>query len=196
MVFRITAAGDTQIRPLTREDMPNETGPLGDRRPRRAGANGQRPMRVLLVDDHEISRAAVSALLRTQGAKVADLGTGEAAMAVAIAFRPAVAIVDVTPADARGFVIADGLLALPVPPTIILTSSTDRTRFGARLSDHRFIAKADICAAAIARLARSPGTGGPESPKSRHSREAPKPMDKLPCTYPNGNAARHPPKIG
>src|SRR6266550_1100699 len=72
MVFRITAAGDTHIRPLTREDMPNELDLSGDRRPIRAGANGHRPMRVLLVDDHEISRAAISALLRTEGAEVAD----------------------------------------------------------------------------------------------------------------------------
>jgi CheY-like chemotaxis protein len=145
MVFRITAAGDTQIRPLTREDMPNELDPPGDRRPRRAGANGQRPIRVLLVDDHEISRAAVSALLRTQGAEVADLGTGEAALAVALAFRPAVAIVDVTPADASGFVIADRLLALPGGPAVVLTSSADRRRFASRLDNYRFVAKADLC---------------------------------------------------
>ena len=145
MVFRITAAGDTQIRPLTREDMENETGPLGDRRPVRAGANGQRPMRVLLVDDHEISRAAVSALLRTQGAEVADLATGEAALAVAIAFRPAVAIVDVTPADARGFVIAARLRALPGGPAVVLTSSADRRRFASQLGCYRFVAKADLC---------------------------------------------------
>ena len=72
-----------------------------------------------------------------------------------------------TPAANTGFSIADGLLALPAPPAIILTSSTDRTRFGSRLNGHRFIAKADICAAAIARLARTPGnrrTGIAETP--------------------------------
>jgi CheY-like chemotaxis protein len=145
MVFRVTAAGDAQIRPLTREDMPNKLDPLGDRRPRRGGVTGQRPMRVLLVDDHDITRAAVSALLRTQGAKVADLRTGEAALAVAIAFRPAVAIVDVTPADARGFVIADRLQALPDGRAAVLTSSVDRSRFAFRLDNYRFIAKADLC---------------------------------------------------
>lgn len=145
MVFRIPAAGDTQIRPLTREDVPNELHPPGDRRPGRAGANGQRPIRVLLVDDHEISRAAVSALLRTQGAEVADLGTGEAVLAAAFAFRPAVAIVDVTPADARGFVIADRLRALPGGPAVVLTSSVDRCRFASRLGNYRFVAKADLC---------------------------------------------------
>jgi hypothetical protein len=42
------------------------------------------------------------------------------------------------------------------PPVVILTSSTDRARFGSRLDAHVFIAKADICSAAIARLARRP----------------------------------------
>ena len=129
--------------------MPDELDLLGDRRSMRAGANGQRPMRVLLVDDHEISRAAVSALLRTQGAEVADLGTGDAALAVAIAFRPAVAIIDVTPTDASGFVIADRLRALPDGPAVVLTSSADRRRFASRLDSYRFVAKADLCIQAI-----------------------------------------------
>lgn len=106
-------------------------------------------MRVLLVDDHEISRAAISALLRTQGAEVADLGTGEGAVAVAIAFRPAVAIVDVTPADMSGFVIADLLQALPDGPAVVLTSSADRHRFASRLDNYRFVAKADLCVQTI-----------------------------------------------
>ena len=125
--------------------MPDELDLLADRRSMRAGANGQRPMRVLLVDDHDISRAAVSALLRTQGAEVADLGTGDAALAVAIAFRPAVAIIDVTPADASGFAIADRLRALPDGPAVVLTSSADRRRFASRLDSYRFVAKADLC---------------------------------------------------
>ena len=145
MVFRITAASDTQIRPLIRQDMPNELDLPGDRRAMRPGADGQRSMRVLLVDDHEISRAAISALLRTEGAEVADIGTGEAALAVAIAFRPAVAIVDVTPADAGGFVIAERLRALPDGPAVVLTSSVDRHRFASRLASYRFVAKADLC---------------------------------------------------
>ena len=129
--------------------MPDELDLLADRRSMRAGANGQRPMRVLLVDDHDISRAAVSALLRTQGAEVADLGTGDAALAVAIAFRPAVAIIDVTPTDASGFVIADRLRALPDGPAVVLTSSADRRWFASRLDSYRFVAKADLCIQAI-----------------------------------------------
>ena len=129
-----------------RHDMPDEPGPPGDRR---AGANGQRPMRVLLVDDHEISRAAITALLRTEGADVAGTGSGEAAIAVAIAFRPAVAIVDVTPADATGFRIADQLQALPDGPAVVLTSSAGKRRFATQLDSYRFIAKADLCVQTI-----------------------------------------------
>jgi len=114
-----------------------------------AAASDLRPMRVLIVDDHEISRTAVGALLRTEGVEVADVGTGEAAIAVAIAFRPAVAIVDVTPADATGFLIADRLRALPDAPAVVLTSSADRRRFAAQLAGYRFVAKADLCVEVI-----------------------------------------------
>jgi hypothetical protein len=90
-----------------------------------------------------------------------------------------------------------GYSPCPPPPTIILTSSTDRACFGARLNGHRFIAKADICAAAIVWLARTRGTGGPESPKSRHSREAPPGQgEKRLCTYPNGKPQPATLKIG
>jgi len=116
----------------------------------RAGAAyGQVPMRVLIVDDHEISRAAIGALLRTEGVHVADVAVGEAAIAVAIAFRPAVAIVDVTPADATGFRIADLLRALLDAPTVVLTSSADKSRFASRLDSYRFVAKADLCVQAL-----------------------------------------------
>ena len=129
--------------------MPDEIDLLGGRRSMRAGANGQRPMRILLVDDHEISRAAIGALLRTQGAEVADLATGDAALAVAIAFRPAVAIIDVTPADATGFRLAGLLHALPDGPAVVLTSSAGKRRFATQLDSYRFIAKADLCVQTI-----------------------------------------------
>ena len=112
-------------------------------------------LRIMIIDDHEISRTAFCALLRTEGADVvADLSTGPDALAMARALRPDVVIVDVTPTADTGFGIARRLCALPDPPVVILTSSTDRARFGTQLDGHVFIAKADICAAAIARLPR------------------------------------------
>jgi len=106
-------------------------------------------MRILIVDDHEVSRAAISALLQTEGFRVADVTTGRAAIAVAMAFRPVVAIVDVAPDRATGFLIASELQALPGAPAVVLTSSAGRRRFGAKLAQHQFIAKADLCGEAI-----------------------------------------------
>jgi DNA-binding NarL/FixJ family response regulator len=122
-------------------------------------------LRILIIDDHEISRAAICALLRSEGADVvADLGAGHDALAMAQALRPEMVIVDVRPAADTGFGIARRLRALqPVPPIVILTSSTDRTQFGAQLDGHMFIAKADISSATIAQLARSPETDALES---------------------------------
>jgi CheY-like chemotaxis protein len=114
-----------------------------------APAGRTRPTRILLVDDHEISRAALRALLRTEGLDVADVPAGDAAITAAIAFRPDVVIVDVTPANPAGFLTARQLQALPAAPLVVLTSSASRRRFGAQLERHPFIAKADLCARAI-----------------------------------------------
>jgi len=135
----------------------------------------------MIIDDHEISRAACRALLRTEGMDVvADVAPGDQAITAAAALRPDVAVVDVSPAAGAGFGIARWLRALPTPPIVILTSSTGRTEFGAGLNGHRFIAKADICAAAIARLATAPETGGPESPNSGTPANRPWPSGRLP----------------
>ena len=122
-------------------------------------------MRIMIIDDHEISRTAFCALLRSEGADVvADLSAGRDALAMARALRPEVIIVDVTPAADRGFGIARRLRALqPAPPSVVLTSSTDRAQFGAQLDGHMFIAKADISFATITQLARSSEMDGLES---------------------------------
>ena len=119
----------------------------------------------MIIDRHEISRAAFCALLRSEGVDVvANLSAGRDALAMARALRPEVIIVDVTPAADRGFGIARRLRALqPAPPSVVLTSSTDRAQFGAQLDGHVFIAKADVSSAAVAELTRSPETGSLES---------------------------------
>jgi PleD family two-component response regulator len=111
--------------------------------------SGARPSRILIVDDHEVSRAALRALLRTEGIDVADVRTGDAAITAAIAFRPDVVVVDVKPADPAGFLIARRLQALADAPAIVLTSSSSRCRFGSQLERHLFVAKADLCARTI-----------------------------------------------
>jgi PleD family two-component response regulator len=111
--------------------------------------SGARTARILIVDDHEISRTALRALLRTEGIEVADAQTGDPAITIAIVFRPDVVIVDVTPADPAGFLVARRLQALRDAPAVVLTSSSHRCRFGSWLDDYPFIAKADLCARTI-----------------------------------------------
>lgn len=115
------------------------------------GADAQR-LRVLLVDDHDVSRAACRALLRTEGLDVvADVPVGEQAAVAAGAFDPDVAIVDVSPDNEHALKIACQLRMLPGPLTVVLTSSADRASFDAKLEGFGFIAKADICADAVVR---------------------------------------------
>ena len=115
------------------------------------GAHAQR-LRVLLVDDHDVSRAVIGALLRTEGLDVvAEVPVGEQAVAAKEAFDPNVAIVDVSPDNERGLGIACRLRMLPGAFTVVLTSSADRARFDAKLEGFGFVAKADICADAVLR---------------------------------------------
>jgi two-component system, NarL family, response regulator EvgA len=121
-------------------------------------------MRVMIIDDHEISRAAIRALLRAEGVDViADIDTGGHALAAARALHPEVVIVDVVPAADTGFGIARGLCGLPAPPVVILTSSAGRAQFDAKINSYRFVAKADITATVIAVLASTLPTGPTES---------------------------------
>lgn len=124
-----------------------------------AASGGTRPVRILIVDDHEVSCAALRALLRTEGIDVADVGTAHAVI-TATAFRPDVAIVDLTPSDPTGFRVAGQLQALPDAPAVLLTSSANRRRFGPHLDRYRFLAKADLCARAITKLAAPPAPDG------------------------------------
>ena len=136
--------------------------------PRKA-ANGTRPARIMIIDDHEITRAACRALLRTEGADVvADMAAGDQAIATAAALRPDVVVVDVSPAAGTGFGMARRLRALPHPPTVVLTSSADPAEFGARLDGHRFIAKAGLCAGAIGAVA--PPASLPGGRRTGHGR--------------------------
>ena len=120
-------------------------------------ADRDQKTRVMIVDDHEISRAACRALLRAEGLDVvADVGASDRVLSTARALRPKVVIVDVTPSADLGFDIGRGLRALPDPPTVLITSSAEPSQFGRKLDHFQFVAKADISAAAIARHARTP----------------------------------------
>jgi len=116
-------------------------------------ANGPQPAngtRIMIIDDHEITRAACRALLRTEGADVvADMAAGDQALAAAAALRPDVVVVDVSPALSAGFDLARRLRAVSHPPAVVLTSSAEPAEFGTRLDGHSFVAKAGLCAETI-----------------------------------------------
>jgi len=124
-------------------------------------------LRILIIDSHEISRAAFRALLRTEGMNVvSDLGVSDDALAAASALHPDVAIVDVAPRADAGFDIARKLRALRSQPTVILTSSADRALFGTDLNGYPFLAKADITASALRYLTEA-ALDEAESPNAR-----------------------------
>ena len=116
-------------------------------------------LRVLFIDDHEVSRAACCALLRTEGVVVADLPVGEDAVAAAARLHPEAAIVDVTPGDERALMLARRLRALRRPPTVVLVSSASRAAFDTKLDGFPFIAKADLCTSEVLTAIRAHSSG-------------------------------------
>ena len=108
---------------------------------------------MLIVDNHEVSRAALGALLRTEGFDVIDVTAGNEAITAARSFRPGMALIDVTPGSALGLAVASQLRRLADAPVVLLTSSSGRSRFGAELDGYPLLAKADVCGQAIISLA-------------------------------------------
>ena len=107
---------------------------------------------VLIVDQHEVSRAAYTALLRTEGVKVvASVALGCEAIAAAAEHTPDIAVVDVPPGDTRSLDTVHRLQALAYGPAVVLTSSANRSKLCVPLEGLRFVAKADICAESLLR---------------------------------------------
>ncbi len=118
------------------------------------GGAGHR-LRVLLIDDHEISRVACGALLRTEGVcVVADLPLRGTRSDTVLALAADVVIIDVTPGSETAFALARQLRTRPDGPSVVLTSSADPSLFGSPLGDMAFIAKADLCAGQLLAYAR------------------------------------------
>ncbi len=81
---------------------------------------------------------------------LADVAADERAVETAVALNPQVVVVDVSPHDERGMAIARRIATLAHGPRIVLTSSAEVTEFGSRLAGYHFVAKADVCADALA----------------------------------------------
>jgi DNA-binding NarL/FixJ family response regulator len=117
---------------------------------RRVGAT------VLIVDDHAPFRRFARALLVSEGyVVVGEAVDGAEALEQAPRLRPEVALVDVHLPDVDGFVLAERLAGLPVPPRVVLVSSRDAMTFRRRLeatSACGFLPKADLSGAALGAL--------------------------------------------
>jgi DNA-binding NarL/FixJ family response regulator len=142
--------------------------------PNRGSARGEaRRLRVVLVDDHAISRAACRALLRTEGVDVvADLAVDDAAIAAVDGLLPSAVIIDVTPGRQHGLQLATRLRTLPRAPIVLLTSSADRAMLDAGVDGFPFLAKAGLCREAIFQAIRP----GRHAPPTDYAREAGHPL--------------------
>jgi DNA-binding NarL/FixJ family response regulator len=101
-------------------------------------------VRVLLVDDHEITRVACRAVLETEGIEVlADVEVGDRAFAAAAALAPDVILLDVGLGDPRALALAE---RLERTSAVVLTSSAHRERLGAAVAGYPFVEKLEVSA--------------------------------------------------
>jgi dihydrofolate reductase/DNA-binding NarL/FixJ family response regulator len=99
-------------------------------------------LRVLIVDRHEVSRAAIRALLRTEGLEVvADVATAAEGLALAAELKPDIAIVDIDRAAAQKLATA-GVLARLAARAVLTSSTPPQTD----PNGYTFIPKSEICA--------------------------------------------------
>jgi DNA-binding NarL/FixJ family response regulator len=105
-------------------------------------------LRMLIIDPHEVSRAAVRALLQTEGLEVvADASSGKLALALGDMSLD-IAVVDISHGTTEALKVAAALARLPAMLTVVLTSSTapDAHSKATRSSPSR-ISVPDDCAA-------------------------------------------------
>lgn len=103
---------------------------------------------ILIVDHHEVSRAACAALLRTEGLDVVDVRGATGLLRLTRTWTPDVVLIDVsTPTIVRQAVRR--LRSRAHAPAIVLTSSAQPPHLDASLIGLPFLPKADICAGEI-----------------------------------------------
>jgi two-component system, NarL family, nitrate/nitrite response regulator NarL len=88
-----------------------------------------RPIRVLIVDDHDLFRTGLRALLEEAGFEVADSASGPAAIRRAPSFAPDVVVMDMSMPGMTGVEATPLVLeASPLASVLMLTFATDDTR--------------------------------------------------------------------
>jgi DNA-binding NarL/FixJ family response regulator len=87
------------------------------------------PLRVLVVDDHELFRTGLRALLEEEGVVGADSPSGEAALAALPVFQPHVVVMDLNMPGMSGIEAAARVLeAIPGTAVLMLTINRDDAR--------------------------------------------------------------------
>ena len=67
---------------------------------------GQRPLRLLLIEDHALLAEATAVWLREMGLEVRIAGSGNEALQVTVIFRPEIVLCDMRLPDISGFEVA------------------------------------------------------------------------------------------
>ncbi len=82
------------------------------------------PRRILVVEDHDDSRAGLRVLLELDGHKVAEANDGAQALATTLIFRPHVALIDIGLPGTDGYEVARQIRASSEGQEIVLVALT------------------------------------------------------------------------
>lgn len=111
---------------------------------------------ILIVDDDGAFRRTVRTILESDGYEVVgEAPDGQTALSAAVALRPDVVLLDVRLPDKDGFAVALTLAQDGPGPQVVVTSSSDDPLYPARAARsgaRGFVAKHDICGAALDRI--------------------------------------------
>jgi DNA-binding NarL/FixJ family response regulator len=93
------------------------------------GMSSERPIRVLIIDDHDLFRTGLRALLEEAGFHVADADSGAAGIRRAPSFQPDVVVMDMNMPGMTGIEATPRVLeAVPGASVLVLTIATDDAR--------------------------------------------------------------------
>ena len=89
------------------------------------GKAGQRPVRVLLVDDDPLVRAGLRMILSSAEdlAVIGEAGDGSSAIIAVGAHRPEVVLMDVRMPGVNGIIATERISAIPDPPKVIVLTT-------------------------------------------------------------------------